>query len=222
MLESWNADPKHMNFQRDTLLQKWQIDALKRMADRTVILASRRSGKSVFLALYALIQLLVYNHKKGIRPRTILYLSKDSATYKVVVDYILATVQELGWLKEFFYYNSSDAIFYFRDPTKKTVYAQIKFLTAEGKTPGVGSAADVLIVDEAMMIKPSIFERLEPIVSHEGASLLVASTFYDTIENGDRVYDWPVKLCNEYEKESSKILDIDTHILNQYDNFINN
>lgn len=222
MLESWNADPKHMNFQRDTLLQKWQIDALKRMADRTVILASRRSGKSVFLALYALIQLLVYNHKKGIRPRTILYLSKDSATYKVVVDYILATVQELGWLKEFFYYNSSDAIFYFRDPTKKTVYAQIKFLTAEGKTPGVGSAADVLIVDEAMMIKPSIFERLEPIVSHEGASLLVASTFYDTIENWDRVYDWPVKLCNEYEKESSKILDIDTHILNQYDNFIHN
>jgi hypothetical protein len=40
------------------------------------------------------------------------------------------------------------------------------------------------------------------------------STFYsEDPDTGDRVYNWPVKLCNEWEKESSKIIDIDKHII---------
>jgi hypothetical protein len=43
--------------------------------------------------------------------------------------------------------------------------------------------------------------------------MLIVSTFYSPSDDGDRVYDWPIKLCNEYEKESSKIIDIDKHII---------
>jgi hypothetical protein len=47
------------------------------------------------------------------------------------------------------------------------------------------------------------------------------STFYQSGESGDKIYDRPVQLCNQYEKESAKILDIDNYILRQYDNFVN-
>ena len=42
-LEEWNTNPKYKLNQRTNLLQWWQMDALKRMARRTVILAPRRS-----------------------------------------------------------------------------------------------------------------------------------------------------------------------------------
>ena len=42
MLESWNADPAHTKFQRNTLLQKRQIEYLKRRERRTVALCPRR------------------------------------------------------------------------------------------------------------------------------------------------------------------------------------
>lgn len=222
MLESWNADPAHIKFQRNTLLQKWQIKYLKRREKRTVALCPRRSWKSLLMAIEVLTRMLQYNHKKWVRPLTILYLSKDTSTYKTVLDYIDATLAQIGFLKSFFHYDSKAAIYYFRDPITKQVYSQCKFLTAEGKTPWVGSAADWVFIDEAMMIKPSVFERIFPIVTHEWAGLTVMSTFYDTLEDGDQVYDRPIKLCNEYEKTSSKILDIDSHILKQYDNFVNN
>ena len=180
------------------------------------------SGKSLLMAIEVLTRMLQYNHKKWVRPLTILYLSKDTSTYKTVLDYIDATLAQIGFLKSFFHYDSKAAIYYFRDPVTKQVYSQCKFLTAEGKTPWVGSAADWVFIDEAMMIKPSVFERIFPIVTHEWAGLTVMSTFYDTLEDGDQVYDRPIKLCNEYEKVSSKILDIDSHILKQYDHFVNN
>lgn len=88
MLESWNADPKHINFQRNTLLQTWQLDFLKRRQHWTVALAVRRAGKSAMMAIDVMCKMLQFNHKKGIRPRTILYLSKDTSTYKTVVDYM--------------------------------------------------------------------------------------------------------------------------------------
>lgn len=183
---------------------------------------SHNSGKSLLMAIEVLTRMLQYNHKKWVRPLTILYLSKDTSTYKTVLDYIDATLAQIGFLKSFFHYDSKAAIYYFRDPISKQVYSQCKFLTAEGKTPWVGSAADWVFIDEAMMIKPSVFERIFPIVTHEWAGLTVMSTFYDTLEDGDQVYDRPIKLCNEYEKVSSKILDIDSHILKQYDHFVNN
>ena len=221
MLESWNADPKHINFQRNTLLQTWQLDFLKRRQHWTVALAVRRAGKSAMMAIDVMCKMLQFNHKKWIRPRTILYLSKDTSTYKTVVDYMDNLINNMWWMKQFFYYNTKQATYYFRDPFTKEVFAQCKFLTAEWRTPWVWSAADDIIVDEAMMIKYSIRSRLEPIATHEWASVTIVSTFYDVLENGDPVYDRPVKLCNEWEKESSKIIDIDSHILKQYDDYIN-
>jgi len=51
------------------------------------------------------------------------------------------------------------------------------------------------------------------IVTNEGARLLVVSTFYDEDpEQKEKLYYRPVALCNQYEKESSKIVDIDRHI----------
>ena len=221
MLESWNADPKHVNFQRNTLLQTRQLDFLKRRQHRTVCLAVRRAGKSAMMAIDVMCKMLQFNHKKWIRPRTILYLSKDTSTYKTVVDYMDNLVWNMWWMKEFFYYNTKQATYYFRDPFTKEIYAQCKFLTAEWRTPWVGSAADDIIVDEAMMVKYSVRSRLEPIATHEWASVTIVSTFYDVLENWDPVYDWPIRLCNEREKESSKIIDIDSHILKEYDDYIN-
>lgn len=222
MLTSRNADPKHINFQRDKLLQTRQLDFLKRRQHRTVALAVRRAGKSAMMAIDVMCKMLQFNHKKGIRPLTILYLSKDTRTYKTVVDYMDNLIHNMWRMEQFFYYNSKQATYYFRDPFTKEVFAQCNFLTAEWRTPWVGSAADHIIVDEAMMIKHSIRDRLEPIATNEWASVTIVSTFYNTLEDWDPVYDRPVKLCNEREKESSKIIDIDSHILKQYDDYINN
>ena len=49
------------------------------------------------------------------------------------------------------------------------------------------------------------------------------STFYSEDEDGvDRIYYWPIEMCNKYEKESSKILDIDNHIFKMYLDFQRN
>lgn len=138
-----------------------------------------------------------------------------------VVEYIQELLMGLWWLKNFFHFASKEQVLYFRDPRTKDVYGMIKFLTGEGRSPWVGAFGDYLYVDEAMYLHEEIFKKLEPIVTHEWAGLTVMSTFYQSGEGGDKIYDRPVKLCNLYEKESAKILDIDNHILRQYDNFVN-
>ena len=97
---------------------------------------------------------------------------------------------------------------------KRKVIAQCKFYSALWKLPAVGDAADAVFFDEAMLYPKRIYDMIQPIVNNEWARLLVVSTFYsEDPDTGDRVYDRPVKLCNEWEKESSKIIDIDRHII---------
>lgn len=63
MLETWNADPRNRNHQREKMLQRWQADFLKRMGWVTICLVPRRSGKTCIMALEVLKELLGYNYK---------------------------------------------------------------------------------------------------------------------------------------------------------------
>lgn len=216
-LEEWNANPKYKFNQRTNLLQRWQTDALKRMGRRTVILAPRRSWKTVLLALEILKEMLSYNYKKATRPRSVIFISKDFDAVQQVMDYVTSLINEFDWLKGMFNYDSTNHIFSlvtYDDQRKKVTIAQCKFYSALWKLPAVGDAADAVFFDEALTIPTGVMNRIMPIVTHEGARLLVVSTFYDSSdEDWGRIYDRPVKLCNEFEKESSKIIDIDQHII---------
>ena len=215
-LEEWNSNPRYKLHQRTNLLQRWQTDALKRMARRTVILASRRSWKTIIVALEILKEMLAHNYKQATRPRSVIFISKDFDAVGQVMDYITSLINEFDWLKSMFNYNSTDHIFSldtFDENGKKKTIAQCKFYSALWKMPAVWDAADAVFFDEAMLYPKSIFDKIYPIVMNEWARMLIVSTFYSPSDDGDRVYDWPIKLCNEYEKESSKIIDIDKHIL---------
>ena len=216
-LEEWNANPKYKLQQRSDLLQWWQTDVEKRMARRTVVLAPRRSWKTVVIALEILKEMLSHNYKAATRPRSVIFISKDFDAVAQVMDYINSLINEFDWMKEMFRYDATNHIFSlntFDDKWKRQVIAQCKFYSALGKLPAVGDAADAVFFDEAMLYPKRIYDMIQPIVNNEWARLLVVSTFYsEDPDTGDRVYDWPVKLCNEWEKESSKIIDIDRHII---------
>ena len=216
-LEEWNANPKYKLQQRSDLLQWWQTDVEKRMARRTVVLAPRRSWKTVVIALEILKEMLSHNYKAATRPRSVIFISKDFDAVAQVMDYINSLINEFDWMKEMFRYDGTNHIFSlntFDDKWKRKVIAQCKFYSALGKLPAVGDAADAVFFDEAMLYPKRIYDMIQPIVNNEWARLLVVSTFYsEDPDTGDRVYDRPVKLCNEREKESSKIIDIDRHII---------
>lgn len=215
-LEERNANPRYKLHQRSNLLQRWQTDALKRMARRTVILASRRSWKTIIVALEILKEMLSHNYKQATRPRSVIFISKDFDAVSQVMDYITSLINEFDWLKSMFNYNSTDHIFSldtFDENGKKKTIAQCKFYSALWKMPAVWDAADAVFFDEAMLYPKTIFDKIYPIVMNEWARMLVVSTFYSPSDDWDRIYDRPIKLCNEYEKESSKIIDIDKHII---------
>lgn len=216
-LEEWNANPKYKLNQRTNLLQRRQMDAFKRMARRTVVLAPRRSWKTVVVALEILKEMLSHNYKQATRPRSVIFISKDFDAVAQVMDYINSLINEFDWMKEMFRYDATNHIFSldtYDEKWKRKVISQCKFYSALWKLPAVGDAADAVFFDEAMLYPKRIYDMIQPIVNNEWARLLVVSTFYsEDPDTGDRVYDWPVKLCNEWEKESSKIIDIDRHII---------
>lgn len=215
-LEEWNMNPKYRLNQRQNLLQWWQADAMKRMGRRTVILCPRRWWKTVVMALEILKEMLSYNYKSGTRPRSVMFLSKDFDAVTQVMDYIKSLIDDLDWLKMMFNYSESNHIFSldtFDEQWKKKTVAQCKFYSALGKLPWVGDAADAVFIDEAMLIPTRVKDKIMAIVNHEWARFLAVSTFYSEDEDGvDKLYYRPVKMCNEFEKESSKIVDIDDHI----------
>lgn len=216
-LEEWNANPKYKFHQRSTLNQRWQSDVCKRMGRKTVVLAPRRSGKSFLLSQEILKELLAHNYKQASRPRSVIFLSKDFDAVGQVMDYVNAITNDFDWLKKMLNYDATNhilSLITYDKHWKKQVLSQCKFYSALWKLPAVGDAADAVIIDEALLIPKRIVDKIMPIVDNELARLLVISTFYSEDEEWvDRIYDWPVKLCNEYEKESSKIIDIDEHII---------
>lgn len=220
MLETWNADPRNRNHQREKMLQRWQADFLKRMGWVTICLVPRRSGKTCIMALEVLKELLGYNYKSWTRPRTVLYITKDYDAVGQVMDYINTMIEWFEGLKQIFKYSESnhelEIVGYDEHGNKKTI-SQCKFFSALWKLPGVGDAADAVFIDEAMLVPTRIKDKLMSIVTHEWARFLAMSTFYGDDEDGiDKVYRWPIEMCLRYEKESSKIDDIDSHIINLF------
>lgn len=160
------------------------------------------------------------NYRSGTRPRTVLFISKDYDAVDQVMDYIQSLLNDFDWLKHMFHYDQVNHVFSLRtyddSPTPKLVtIAQCRFLSALGKLPGVGSAADAVFFDEAMYIPTPVMENLMKIVDHEGARLLVMSTFYDE-RPGQQLYYRPVDLCNKYEQQSSQINDPFQHTVDLY------
>ena len=207
-LEEWNANPKYKLNQRTNLLQRRQMDAFKRMARRTVVLAPRRSWETVVVALEILKEMLSHNYKQATRPRSVIFISKDFDAVAQVMDYINSLINEFDWMKEMFRYDATNHIFSldtYDEKWKRKVIAQCKFYSALWKLPAVGDAADAVFFDEAMLYPKRIYDMIQPIVNNEWARLLVVSTFYsEDPDTGDRVYDRPVKLCNEWEKRKLK------------------
>lgn len=216
-LEEWNANPRYKLHQRNTLLQWWQTDAEKRMARRTVMLLPRRSWKTLLVTSEILKELLNINYKSATRPRTVLFISKDFDAVDQVMDYVNGLLKEFDWMKDMFHYDSTKHVLSLRtfdDRWKVVVMSQCKFYSALWNLPWVWDAADAVFFDEAMYIPTYVKDNLMKIVTNEWARLLVVSTFYDEDEDwGQRLYYWPVELCNKFEKESSKIVDIDRHII---------
>lgn len=163
--------------------------------------------------------MLNHNYRAATRPRTILFISKDYDAVNQVMDYVLSLIEEFDWMKKMFYYDKTEHIFYLRtlDPVsgKHKILAQCKFYSALGNLPGVGDAADAVFFDEAMYVPTSVKDGIMKIVDHEGARLLVVSTFYDEAP-GTNLYYWPVNLCNKFEAESSQIVDPIQHIIELY------
>ena len=218
-LSEWNADPKHRLHQRNTLLQAWQADAKLRMGRKTVIIVPRRWGKTSFLAMEIMGELLNHNYRSATRPRSVLFITKDSDAIIQVMDYINALVKEFDWLKRMMYYEKGSDTLMLRtiDPVtgKRTILSQCKFFSALGRAPAVGQSADAVFFDEAMYIPAGVKDNIMKIVTNEGARLLVVSTFYD--EGGGRpLYYRPIELCNKFEQESSQILDPFVHLQELY------
>lgn len=215
VMDMWNQDPRNINNQRTKLLQDWQIDAIKRRGKKTCLMLSRRSGKSLLMTYFLILELLAHNYKSALRSRTILFLTLKSEQFETIVNYAMTMVKWLWPLKDFFFYAKKESILYFRDPNTKEVFSQVKFLSAEGRMAGVGASADALYVDEAHLIKDHVISKLMPIVELEGATFYATSTLYE--EHPENRF---TRLCNTCEAESSMIWDIDTHILNNYERYV--
>lgn len=222
IMEEWNADKRHKT-RRGSMLQRWQADMLKRMGRRTVALVPRRSGKSVLMSLEILKEMLWRNLKSWTRPRTVIFVSKDFDAVGQIMDYISTLMESFEWMKKMFKYSESTHILELRwyddDGNKKTI-SQCKFYSALGKLPWVGDAADAVFIDEAMLVPTRIKDKLMAIVTHEWARFLAMSTFYGEDEDKvDKVYYWPVEMCNKFEKESSKITDINAHVYKRWQKY---
>lgn len=183
-------------------------------------IVTHNSGKTSLFALEILKEMLNTNYRSGTRPRTVLFISKDYDAVDQVMDYIQSLLNDFDWLKHMFHYDQVNHVFSLRTyddspQPKQVTIAQCRFLSALGKLPGVGSAADAVFFDEAMYIPTPVMENLMKIVDHEGARLLVMSTFYDD-RPGQQLYYRPVDLCNKYEQQSSQINDPFQHTVDLY------
>lgn len=214
VLEDWNANPQHYNHKRTTLLQAWQIDLIKRMWRRTVFICPRQMWKSMFLALMVILELLSYNYYQSSKARQIIYLSYSVNAFEFVSWYIQKLMTNIPRLNDSII--CRDNTVRYVDNNKKTI-SECRFFTSLWRAPATWYSWDTIIIDEAMLISEKIRRWIEPIARWNGSKVLIATAYYPEIYQDKMTYDRPVKLCLEREKESREILDIDNHILNEYD-----
>lgn len=224
VLQDWNANPQHANHKRTTLLQAWQIDLIKRMWWWTVFICPRQMWKSMFLALMVIMELLSYNYYQSSKQRQILYLSYSVNAFDFVAGYIKKLMWNIPWLSDVI--EARDNTIRYVDvlpasagswKAKKNVISECRFFTAQWRAPATWYSWDVIIIDEAMLISEKIWRGIEPIARWNWSKVLIATAYYPEIYQDKQTFDWPIKLCLDWEKESRSILDIDNHILNNYD-----
>jgi hypothetical protein len=189
------------------LLQRWQYDVIKRGGKRTLFACPRRQGKTLLMVFLALRAVMKYNPKAQFRPTSVLYIWLTEKALTPVLHYITKMTQAFGEAGEqMFHYDSKYGILSFKE--WKNVLGTITFLSAEWRNPGIGFFADHIFIDEAHLIPRDIYDWVEPIITHEWASLTAASTMYKHIKKW-RFFD----LLVEYEKESMDMNDIDDLIV---------
>ena len=218
VLEDWNANPQHYNHKRTTLLQARQIDLIKRMWWRTVFICPRQMWKSMFLALMVILELLSYNYYQSSKARQIIYLSYSVNAFEFVSGYIQKLMANIPRLNDSIV--CRDNTIRYVDNNKKVI-SECRFFTSLWRAPATWYSWDTIIIDEAMLISEKIRRWIEPIARWNGSKVLIATAYYPEIYQDKMTYDRPVKLCLEREKESREILDIDNHILSEYDSRFN-
>ena len=214
VLEDWNANPQHYNHRRTTLLQARQIDLIKRMWRWTVFICPRQMWKSMFLALMVILELLSYNYYQSSKARQIIYLSYSVNAFEFVSWYIQKLMANIPRLNDSIV--CRDNTIRYVDNNKKTI-SECRFFTSLWRAPATWYSGDTIIIDEAMLISEKIRRWIEPIARWNGSKVLIATAYYPEIYQDKMTYDRPIKLCLEREKESREILDIDNHILSEYD-----
>jgi len=194
------------------LLQRRQYDVIKRMGKRTIFMCPRRVGKTLLMTFLALRAVMKHNPKAQFRPTSVLYVGLSEKNLQPVLHYIKKMIQSFGPVGEqMFHYDSKFSILSFKQG--KEILWTITFISCEWRNPGIGYFADDILIDECVLVPGDIFKWLEPIITHEWASLIACSTMYEDVKKG-RSFD----LLAEYEKESLEFYDIDKLILDHYEN----
>lgn len=170
--------------------------------------------KSMFLALMVILELLSYNYYQSSKARQIIYLSYSVNAFEFVSGYIQKLMANIPRLNDSII--CRDNTIRYVDNNKKTI-SECRFFTSLWRAPATWYSWDTIIIDEAMLISEKIRRWIEPIARWNGSKVLIATAYYPEIYQDKMTYDRPVKLCLEREKESREILDIDNHILSEYD-----
>jgi len=189
------------NIWPDKLLMDRQYDVIRRMGRKTTIFWPRRSGKTFLLAFIARREIMAQkvSFQNQYRPITVLYLGLSDSKNQAVVQYLKGMDKAFSKNAEWMFHYSSDTKQYtFR--SGKDILWTIKFISAEQKDPGIGDYADLIIIDEAILVSKSIREGLEPIINNEWAKLLTASTLYYKAPK-----NWNYDMMIEAEQQSSGI-----------------
>lgn len=194
------------------LLQWRQYDVIKRMGKRTLFACPRRQGKTLLMVFLALRAVMKHNPKAQFRPTSVLYIGLTEKALMPVLHYITKMTQAFGEAGEqMFRYDSKYGILSFKEG--KRVLGTITFISQEWRNPGIGFFADDIFIDEAHLIAKDVYDGIEPMITHEWATFVAASTMYKHIKKW-RFYD----MLTEYEKQSMGMTDIDDIILQNRQN----
>lgn len=193
------------------LLQKRQYDIIKKKGKRTCFTCPRRAGKTIFLIEEAIKEIVKHNPKGKFRPTSVLFLWLSDKNLQPAINYLLKMKQSFGEIgDQIFHYDSKFNVFSFREG--KNIKWSISFISCEWRNPGIGFFADAVFIDEAALVPRNIYDGIEPIITHEGASLMAASTMYKGVKKG-----WFYELLTEYEAHMLDYPDMDRAIIEHYD-----
>lgn len=204
------------------MMQDRQYDAEIREAPITIIGWVRRVWKTFKLVHTALKKCMKPNFRSIFQPTTILYVGLSRKSLRQPITYLLHMIKQFGPIgKELFHRDSANLVLTFKVDTYGTwdpkPIGQIIFISAKEDDPGVWLGANVVIFDEMVKLPRKVIEDIMPIVTHQGAELIGASTNY---------YDEPLglfhELMQEAEAQQTKYDDVYKRIALQYRETVKN